>query len=64
MKKDNVYFEKQEKKNSLLNNEFKFRHINNMLGEDDFLKTYFSFQIKLKKELYADYKINSKSKIN
>jgi hypothetical protein len=35
-----------------------------MVGEDDFLKTYFSFQIKLKKELYADYKRNSKSKIN
>jgi len=64
MKKDNAYFEKQEKKNLLLNNEFKFRHVNNMLCEDNFLKTYFSFQIKLNKELYADYKRNSKSKIN
>ena len=64
MNKNNAYFEKQEKKNLLLNNEFKFRHANNMLYENNFLKTYFSFQIKLNKELYADYKRNSKSKIN
>ena len=64
MNKNNTYFEKQEKKNLLLNNEFKFRHANNMLYEDDFLKTYFSFQRKLNKELYADYKRNSKLKIN
>lgn len=52
MIKDRDYFLKKYKKSLLLNNEFKFRYINGMLNEDNFLKRYYSFQQKLNKELY------------